>query len=101
MVDDTSQRTITGVSSLNKALSAELGKAKSKQEKAKVIGKGIADKAKELIGYEPKTKFKEGLINTIEWFKENWDRIEKAAKFAPGVSSAVRDAEFLAKDRVI
>jgi len=48
LVDDTSQRTITGVSSLNKALSAELGKAKSKQEKAKVIGKGIADKAKEL-----------------------------------------------------
>jgi len=31
------------------------------------------------------------------WFKENWDKIEKAAKFGPGISSAVRDAEFLAK----
>ena len=55
------------------------------------------EKAKELVGYEPKTEFKEGLTNTIDWFKENWDKIEKAAKFGPGISSAVRDAEFLAK----
>ena len=50
------------------------------------------EKAKELVGYEPKTEFKEGLTNTIDWFKENWDKIEKAAKFGPGISSAVRDA---------
>jgi len=55
------------------------------------------EKAKELVGYEPKTEFKEGLTNTIDWFKENWDKIEKAAKFGPGISSAVRDAEFLVK----
>ncbi|MFX0204603.1 MAG: SDR family NAD(P)-dependent oxidoreductase [Candidatus Hodarchaeota archaeon] len=57
------------------------------------------DKAKKLVGYEPKTEFKEGLNHTIQWFKDNWDRIEKAARFDPGVSSAVRDAKFLVKDQ--
>ena len=59
------------------------------------------DKAKEIVGYEPKTEFKEGLMSAIDWFKENWDKIDAAAKFGPGISSAVRDAEFLAKDRKI
>ncbi len=54
------------------------------------------DKAEKLVGYKPKIKFKEGLISVIEWFRENWDKIERAAKFSPGVSSAVRDAEKLA-----
>ena len=40
------------------------------------------DRARELIGYEPRVEFKEGLANTIQWFKNNWDRIEKAAKLA-------------------
>ena len=56
------------------------------------------DKAKELVGYEPKTEFKDGLANTIEWFRDNWDKIEKVAKFGPGVSSAVRDAKYLANN---
>ena len=55
------------------------------------------EKAKELVGYEPKTEFKEGLMNTIQWFRDDWDKIEKAAKFGPGISSAVRDAEHIAK----
>jgi nucleoside-diphosphate-sugar epimerase len=49
------------------------------------------DRARELIGYEPKTPFEEGLKNTIKWFRENWDRVEASARFSPGVSSAVRD----------
>lgn len=49
------------------------------------------DRAKELIGYEPKTDFKKGLANTIQWFKKNWKNIEQSASFGPGVSSAVRD----------
>lgn len=49
------------------------------------------DKARSLIGYEPKTDFDKGLVNTIEWFKKNWDRIEESASFGPGLSSAVRD----------
>ena len=49
------------------------------------------DRAKELIGYEPRTTFEEGLELTIEWFRENWERIEQAARFGPGASAAVRD----------
>jgi len=49
------------------------------------------DKAKKLISYEPKTPFEEGVKNTVQWFKENWNNIEKSAHFGPGVSSAVRD----------
>ena len=48
------------------------------------------DRARELIGYEPCTDFEEGLESTIEWFRENWDQIESAARFAPGASAAVR-----------
>ena len=51
------------------------------------------DKANKLIGYQPSVKFKEGLLNTVNWFKENWDRIEESASFAPGVSSAVRETD--------
>jgi nucleoside-diphosphate-sugar epimerase len=49
------------------------------------------EKAKKLIGYEPKTSFKEGLLKTVDWFRKKWDEIEKSASFGPGVSSAVRD----------
>lgn len=49
------------------------------------------DRAKTLIGYEPKTDFLEGLKNTIKWFHSHWDEIEGSARFGPGVSSAVRE----------
>ncbi|KJS32445.1 MAG: nucleotide sugar epimerase [Desulfatitalea sp. BRH_c12] len=49
------------------------------------------DRARELIGYYPATSFEEGISRTIQWFRENWERIEKAARFGPGVSSAVRE----------
>jgi UDP-glucose 4-epimerase len=52
---------------------------------------GSIDRARELIGYNPTTPFEEGLQDTIKWFTENWDRIERAARFGPGVSSAVRE----------
>ena len=48
------------------------------------------DRARDLIGYEPRTNFEEGLEHTIDWFRENWDDIEASARFGPGVSSAVR-----------
>ena len=48
------------------------------------------DRARDLIGYEPKTSFEEGLELTIQWFRENWDQIADAASFGPGASSAVR-----------
>jgi len=51
---------------------------------------GSFEKANKLIGYEPKTKFEQGLKATVEWFKDNWDDIERSAGFGPGMSSAVR-----------
>ncbi len=48
-------------------------------------------RARELIGYDPKTSFEAGLKNTIKWFKENWDLINGSARFDPGISSAVRE----------
>jgi nucleoside-diphosphate-sugar epimerase len=49
------------------------------------------EKAKRLIGYNPNTDFKEGLERTIEWFKDNWEKIKISADFPPGISSAVRE----------
>ncbi|MDA8168354.1 MAG: NAD-dependent epimerase/dehydratase family protein [Nitrospiraceae bacterium] len=49
------------------------------------------EKAKSLIGYEPRVEFREGLMNAIDWFRENRAQIEQAASFGPGLSSAVRD----------
>ncbi|MCP2606105.1 GDP-mannose 4,6-dehydratase, partial [Candidatus Aminicenantes bacterium AC-708-I09] len=49
------------------------------------------EKAKKLIGYEPKMEFKEGIRRTIKWFKDNWNKIDACAEFGPGISSAVRD----------
>ncbi|HHL72517.1 MAG TPA: 50S ribosomal protein L18 [Bacteroidetes bacterium] len=48
LIDDDHQKTITGVSTLTKALQDDLAKAKSKRERAEVVGKAIAAKAKEL-----------------------------------------------------
>jgi len=47
------------------------------------------DRAEELLGYEPKMEFEEGLHNTIQWFKDHWDDIQRDADFPPGTSSAV------------
>ena len=49
------------------------------------------DRARELLGYEPSMVFEDGLNRTIEWFRENWDNIERSASFPPGASSAVRE----------
>ncbi len=51
---------------------------------------GCIDRAKEVIGYEPKMEFEEGLLTTIQWFRDNWESIQRDAEFAPGGSSAVQ-----------
>ena len=51
------------------------------------------EKANKLIGYKPMVDFKTGFMKNIEWFKDNWDLIEKFADFPPGMSSAVRVTE--------
>ena len=48
------------------------------------------DRARQLIGYEPNTPFETGLKDAIAWFRENWEGIQSAARFGPGMSSAVR-----------
>jgi nucleoside-diphosphate-sugar epimerase len=49
------------------------------------------DKARELLGYDPHTRFEDGLQNGYAWFKDNWDHIQRDAEFPPGMSSAVKN----------
>lgn len=39
------------------------------------------EKARKIIGYEPKTQIKEGLQRTLDWFMQNREKIEKSARF--------------------
>jgi len=55
------------------------------------------ERAHELIGYDPSTPFEVGLGRTIEWFRSHWEHIEAAARFGPGVSSAVREVSMKAQ----
>ena len=48
------------------------------------------DLAAELIDYKPTTKFKDGLKANMQWFETNWDKIQSAADFPVGMSSAIR-----------
>jgi nucleoside-diphosphate-sugar epimerase len=51
------------------------------------------EKAEQLIGYKPFVGFEEGFKENIEWFRDNWEKIEAVADFPPGMSSAVRGVE--------
>lgn len=78
---------------VNKAVANESGIKFSAKRKWDTKSRLLAsiDKAHNLINYQPKIEFKEGLSNAIKWFKDNWDKIEESASFGPGISSAVRD----------
>ncbi len=39
------------------------------------------EKARRVIGYEPKTDFREGVQNTVNWFRQNWSQIQASARF--------------------
>jgi nucleoside-diphosphate-sugar epimerase len=39
------------------------------------------DKARRVLGYQPKMGFEDGLKNVHQWFSENWDNIQKTAEF--------------------
>ena len=39
------------------------------------------DKARSILGYEPRTEIREGLRKTIEWFRAHWPEIQATAKF--------------------
>ncbi|MGA1823472.1 MAG: NAD-dependent epimerase/dehydratase family protein [bacterium] len=51
------------------------------------------EKAQKLIKYSPMIDFKDGFMKNIEWFRDNWDIIERMADFPPGMSSAVRNGK--------
>lgn len=46
------------------------------------------ERARELLGYEPKMDFEEGMNLTLTWFKQHWSQIERDAEFPPGTSAA-------------
>jgi nucleoside-diphosphate-sugar epimerase len=39
------------------------------------------EKARKILGYEPKTNMKIGLRKVYDWFRENWENISKSVKF--------------------
>jgi len=39
------------------------------------------EKARKILGYEPKMGMKVGLLQTYKWFKENWENIQQSAEF--------------------
>lgn len=47
-------------------------------------------KARDLINYEPIINFDEGFSHNVDWFKDNWEDIERLSDFKPGMNSAVR-----------
>jgi len=49
------------------------------------------EKAKKIIKYRPITDFKEGIMLNIEWFNDNWEKIESLVDFKPGMSSAIKE----------
>ena len=49
------------------------------------------DKAKKLLDYEPQTSFEDGILETVQWFRSNWESIKRDAEFPPGMSSAVNN----------
>jgi len=39
------------------------------------------EKARKMLGYQPKTDIKNGLQHVYDWFKKNWDNIKASARF--------------------
>ena len=78
---------------INRATGNTAGIRFSKRRKWDTKSRLLAsiDRAGEIIGYKPSTPFDEGLLNTVEWFRDHWDEIKSSASFGPGASSAVRD----------
>jgi len=59
------------------------------------------DRAQDILGYAPRTPFRQGLTNTIQWFRNHWDEITASASFEPGMSSAVRAAADIKDEHVL
>lgn len=51
------------------------------------------ERARELLGFEARTPFVQGIPKTIAWFRDVWDNIIASSSFEPGMSSAVRETD--------
>ena len=49
------------------------------------------DKARSVIGYEPRMPFREGLERTVAWFRARWGEIERDARFGEGRRKTASD----------
>jgi UDP-glucose 4-epimerase len=78
---------------INKLVGNQAGLLSASRRKWDTHSRRLAsiERAKELLGYNPQTPLEIGLQHTIAWFVENWSKIEAAASFGPGMSSAVRE----------
>jgi UDP-glucose 4-epimerase len=54
----------------------------SKRDWDKIVRRRASiEKARAILGYEPKTQIKQGIMKTVEWFRANMKNIEASAKF--------------------
>ncbi len=53
--------------------------------------KASIEVARNVLNYEPKIDFDNGLEKTVRWFHDNWENIKTSAEFPPGMSSAVKN----------
>lgn len=49
---------------------------------------GNPEKCNRVLLFQPCTQFEDGLIATIEWFRNRWSLIEKTVEFPPGYNPA-------------
>ena len=47
----------------------------------KELTRRVNEKARKIIGYNPKTEMKTGIKKTFDWIVENKEKIEASAKF--------------------
>ena len=59
------------------------------------------DRARDMLGYEPKMPFEEGLVATVKWFRDHWDDIRRDAEFPPGMSAAASGVTLKPDEKVL
>lgn len=50
---------------------------------------GDTTKSINLLNFIPKTDFESGIDATIDWFRQNWDDIQRSSDFPPGLLTAL------------
>ena len=50
---------------------------------------GSNKKCQQILGFKPQSDIDGGLDLTIQWFRDNWMKIEESIKFSPGINPAL------------